>query len=379
MAEIVQHEDGVYLSMREEPYFADWALGFTGLKLLLSSPPDWWWQSPFNQLVPHQERGEEESKAMRFGSAVHTALLESMDVFSAVYGVMPDKFTHPRALDTTTQLKERLGQIGEKISGNKPELIERLLAADPSAVILEEIQQAWLAEGRKPLSRVEFNKIHLMERVLMGPIDPETKERRLTALGKAFQGGLSEVSVFWTDENGIRQRARLDKLKPNATIDLKTFSNWQGRDFQQAMLRDAAIKLYHMQAAHYEEARRQLRRLVGEGKVFAPNPSNPELKAKVAADLKLLEEIAAADHWRWVWVFYKTDGAPRAKGVIMNWQKEHAGIHEDGAFKRTVALANFVQYREFFGLDPEGPMWADPEQLWTPDTVDWPMSAQVVD
>lgn len=376
MAEIVEHADGVYLSMTEEAYYADWSIGSTGLRLLVDSPPDWWWNSPFNTLVPHaSHKDEEATKAMRFGSAVHCALLEGMDVFTSVYGVQPDKFTHPRAMSTQSELSAELKRIGEKISGSKTEQIERLLARDPAYAeqILDCIIDKWAEQGKKPLSRVEFNKITLMERIMMGP------KGKPTPLGKAFVGGLSEVSVFWTDEGGVRQRARFDKLKPNTTIDLKTFSNWQGRDFHRAMLRDAALKGYHIQASHYQEARRQLRRLVAEGKVFHPTSTDPGLQAKIEADLELLNEIAAADVWRWVWIFYKTDGAPRAKGVIMDWKKQHAGIIAEGDGKRAEAIANFHHYRDFYGLDQEGQMWRDVEQLWTPTTEDWPIYAQVVD
>ncbi len=145
------------------------------------------------------------------------------------------------------------------------------------------------------------------------------------------------------------------------------------------MLRDAALKQYHVQAAHYEEGRRQLRRLVQEGKIFAPRSSNPELQAKIDADIALLKHIAEAETWKWVWVFYKTDGAPRAKGVIMDWKKTHAQIIAEGAGRREEALINFDNYKQTFGLSHEGQMWRDPELLWTPDIEDWPVYAMVAD
>lgn len=376
MGEIVEHADGVYLNMTEEAYYADWAIGSTSLKTLIASPPDWWWESPFNTLVPPKaSKDEEATKAQLFGSAVHCALLEGMDVFTAVYGVRPDKFTHPHCMATSDDLKAELRRIGEKISGSKDELVQRLLENDPAYAgkVLDCVVEAWMERGQKPLSRVDFNKIHLMERVLMGP------KGKPTRLGKAFVGGLSEVSVFWTEGDGVRQRARFDKLKPNATIDLKTFSNWQNRDFQKAILRDAAIKGYHIQAAHYEAARHQLRRLVAEGKVYYPTTNDPALAEKVHADLELLKEVARAEEWRWVWVFYKTDGAPRAKGVIMDWAKEFKGIFEEAEGRRQEGLANFAHYKSFFGLSQENPMWADLEQLWTPEASDWPFYAQQVD
>lgn len=380
MAQIVEHEDGVYLNLKEENYYADWAIGGTSLSTLKSSPPDWWWESPFNTLVPDKvTKDEDATKAMLFGSAVHCALLEGMDVFNLVYGAMPDKYSHRNALAKGDDFKKWLKEKGEKVSGSNQELIDRILGIDATVPILDVIQDEWLKQGKKPLSRIDFNKIHLMERVLMGPYDQETRKRNLSALGKAFQGGLSEVSVFWTDDQGIRQRARFDKLKPNATIDLKTYSNWKTRDFGKAMLRDAALKGHHIQAAHYEEARNQLRRLVGEGRVFFSKPVDAEMKAEISRQIELLKEIAAAETWRWVWVYYKTDGSPRAKGVIMDWKKTHAQIYAEGCGVRAEALANFLHYRSFFDLGQDKPMWVDPETIWAPAIEDWPTYAMVAD
>lgn len=369
MPEIVEHADGVYLGLPEEAYHADWAIGSSALHTLYSSPPDWWWESPFNQLAV--EKTPKDTEALRFGSALHVALLEGMDVFTMVYGVEPSKFDHPSALDTMDQMKDWLVNKGQPKSGSKGDLIKRILAIDPKVPILEIIQANWAKQGKRPLSRSSFNKIHLMERVLMGPKD------KPTALGKAFLGGLSEVSIFWTEEvphpNGgepvkVRFRARLDRLKPNSTIDLKTFSNWQGREFDKAMLREAAIRKYPVQAAHYDVAREQMRRLVDEGKIFAP-ADYPE------DQIELLKKIAKVEKWLWCWVFYKSDGAPRAKGVVMDWRGKHATISSKAHAHRSDAILNFVQYASAFGLGHDQPMWTDLNTIWEPETEDWPLFA----
>lgn len=366
MSNMIEHPEGVWLNLSEESYFSDPALGSTALKTLLTSPCDYWWSSGYNNLVANKEFSEEETRAQRLGSAVHCALLEGVEVFQSVYGICPDKYTHPHALDTAEKLKARLKELGEKISGSKDELIQRLKAADPNAVILDDIIEAWKADGKKPLSKWDYSRVMLMERVLLGRKDQPTE------LGKAFIGGLSELSVVWLDEWGIRHRARFDKIKPNVTIDLKTFSNWQGRELTKAMLREAALRYYHLQASHYLEARRQLRRLVAEGKIFAPTSEDPVLKAKIEADIALLHEIAKADKARWVWVFFKTDGAPIAKGLIMDWEKTHQNVMMLADGLRNEAIGNFLRYREAYGLSHDGPMWRDSEQLITVEGDQWP-------
>jgi hypothetical protein len=384
MAQIVEHPDGVHLHMSEDAYFADWALGSSSIKTLFSSPPDWWWESPFNLLQPQARK---KKNALEFGSALHVALLEGMQTFRTVYGVEPTKYDHPNALDTMDDMKAWLKDRGEKVSGSKADLIERVLACDPNAPVLERIVAKWAQQGKRPISRTDFGKITLMERLLMGPPSQPTR------LGKAFTGGLSEVSVFWTEEVQIgaavvkiRFRARLDKLKPNASIDLKSFSNWEGREFHKAMLRDAAIRWYPLQAVHYEKARQKLREFVAAGKIFAPPGCE--------AEIELLQEIARAETWRWVWVFYKTDGAPRAKGIVMEWhgpggmategQGKHGAIYNYALGQYQQAIAGFHQYAAHYGLgfndDGSGkPMWVDLETLWDPAVEDFPSYSQIVD
>lgn len=367
MANFTEHQDGIFLGLHEDAYFADPALGSSAIKDLHTSPPDWFWHSPYCSLRPPKE----DKSAFRFGTAVHVALLEGMDTFKAVYGVLPSKWEHRDALDTIDDLKAWLRDKGEKVTGAKAELIARVHAIDPAVPILDVIQNEWRKQGRRELSRDEYNRIVLMERMLMGRADNPT------ALGKAFMGGLSEVSVFWTDENGIRHKARLDKIKPNATIDLKTFSNWKDREFEQAILREIAIRRYPVQAVHYEEARRQLRRLFREDKVFGGTPAQHET----------LKEIAAAELWRWCWLMSKSDGAPRAKAVVVDWSTEaapHRPIYDRAWQVRKEALLAFLQYRETYGLgwNDDGspcPLWSDPVAIIEPSLESWPHWAAEVD
>lgn len=367
MANFTEHADGVYLGLHEDAYFADGALGSSSIKALHSSPPDWWWTSPYNELRPPEAK----KKAFTFGTALHVALLEGIDTFKAVYGVLPSKWEHRDALDTIDDLKAFLRDKGEKVTGAKGELIERALACDPGVQILDVIQNEWRKQGRRELSRDDYNRIVLMERLLMGRADSPT------ALGRAFTGGLSEVSVFWTDDNGIRHKARIDKLKANASVDLKSFSNWADRQFDQAIIREIAMRRYPVQAVHYEEARRQLRRLFREDKVFGGTPEQHDA----------LKEIAAAELWNWVWVTYKADGAPRAKAIPMEWATEtavHRPIYDRAWRVRQEALLAFLQYRETYGLGwrDDGspyPMWVDPETILPVSIEDWPIWAAEVD
>ncbi len=403
---LMQHPDGIYVHLPQMDYLNDWALSYSAFKTLLSSPPDWHWESVFNMI---EEKTRKQTPALRFGEAVHCALLERTEedkgilpsVFFERFGTPPDAKSHPKALRTIPEIKGALESLGVKpvakvwdeenqkdVAAKKEDWIDQLLQHNPKAQILDVMVEQWKADGFVELSQEQIDKLTLM--VTLATKHPD--------LVSAFSGvGLSEVSVFWTDANDIRQRARFDRLKPNASIDLKTFANWQGRDFHKALLREAALRMYDLQAAHYDVARHEAKRLVEEGKVFFCREvllTEAEIDAVVANEkleerplglkrtviepatpeqMETVKAILCTDVWEWIWIFYKTDGAPTAQPIRFD--------RETKAFKRGMefrdnALAHFIHYREIFGLQD---MWLRLERMWTPDDEDWPffMSADL--
>lgn len=369
MPDLIEHADGVYLGQRASDYLADWGLGSGALKTLLQEPAEWWWDSPFNTIAPRVvvKGGPDEASHFRLGTALHVAFLEGLDVYEAVYGVPPTKRDFPDALDTVDELKGACRDRGLGVGGAKDDLIARLVSAGAPVTILQEELRAWARLGKTPITAREHALIMLLYgQAMANPNELHTVGDDAVRLSDAFDGGLSEVSVFWTDENGIRHRARFDKLHPNSTIDLKTFANWQKANFGKALLVETVRRGYIIQAAHYEEGRRQLRRLVAEGKVFGGTP----------AQLEVLNEIAASERWAWIWVFAKTMGAPLVKGVRLDLGGLRFG---EAVQEREAALANFIAYRTFFGLEP-GKMWFDPaDSIWEPTDEDFPAFASSTD
>lgn len=354
------HEDGVYLGLAPEPYQADDALGSDALKTVAHSPPQWWWKSEHNKIEPPAPA--QKQAHFRLGTAVHVCLLEGIDVYDACYGLLPTKEQYPEALVTVDDLKDECRDRRMTVSGSKEELSKRLLQANPDIQILDVIQAQWRRDsGLREVTPAEDRRIRLLHKMAM--TSPETHVLpggEVTTLRQAFIGGLSEVSVFWTDVNGIRQRARFDKLKPRVTLDLKTFSSWnESHDFETGLLREAKHRGYPLQTAHYDEGRVQLRRLVDEGKVFGGT----------AEERKMLSEVADSDVWAWLWVFAITVGVPLMKGV----RYDLAGVtHGEWKQKRENALARFLFYREFFGGFEQ--MWFDPVAIMEPDDDDWGMA-----
>jgi hypothetical protein len=85
-----KYPDGVYLGLSNEEYHADPAIGSSGIKALLKSPLDFWYNSWMNPEKPEKKS----SPAMKLGTAYHTLILE------------PDKFSYEIIDGTKTTSKD---------------------------------------------------------------------------------------------------------------------------------------------------------------------------------------------------------------------------------------------------------------------------------
>lgn len=403
---LLEHPDGIYIHLPELDYLNDMALSYSAFKLLNANPPDWWWQTNYNVL---EDKVRKSTPALRFGSALHCALLESMEELEKRFFTPPDP-KDKRWADyarTIPQIKLKIKELDEKpisttAKGDaavKKDWVEQLLDLDPCAKLFDNLVTEWKGAGRTELTEEQFTKLRLM--VQLAHVHPQLKQ--------AFGGvGLSEVSVFWTEDEDtdcpIRMRARFDRLKPRSTIDLKSFSNWQDRDFRSALLREAALRGYHIQAAHYDVAREKAIEFLRQGKIYfceevlltakeiadvnaeREDPADHlEVGAKrtvfrspTEEEMETVKAVFGSEEWQWLWVFYKTDGAPTAQPVRLDRTEQLENGEEVptmpmrvGHEKRNTALAVYRQYYEQFGARP-GEMWLRMDPTWTPQSAEWP-------
>lgn len=393
----LEHPDGIYLDLPNLDYLNDPALSYSAFKVLNSNPPDWWYGSVFNTLIDQRRKS---TPALRFGEALHCGLLEPEGELEKRFSVKPSRAQkkYRDYADTVPQIKEKILALGNKPKGSvKAEFIDQLLDLDPKAKILEVAIDEWKRAGFTELTEEQNVLLQLMMRMAVAH----------PALQNSFTGvGLSEVSCFWTDENDIRQRARMDRMKPKATIDLKSIANWIGREFHTALLREAILRQYHVQAAHYDEARKVMRRLLAEGLIYfcsqilltdaeieagnaerrkeaerlgieeeALKPELLEVGAKrtvfrelTADEMEIAKAVIESEVWEWVWIFYKTDGAPTAQPIRLD---RDTRPFKRGLELRKEALSHYAHYRDLFGVEP-GKMWIRAEPMWTPDDEQWP-------
>ncbi|MDT9046472.1 MULTISPECIES: PD-(D/E)XK nuclease-like domain-containing protein [Enterobacteriaceae] len=153
--------------------------------------------------------------AQRIGTAFHMLVLEP-HLFDESYVlplVLPDD-----ALSTIDDLKAALKDAGEKVSGTKPELIERLKAVRPDAKIADELKQQYAASnaGRTIITIEERDQLYAMRDAVMAH----------PAANALLTGAkyVTEVSAYATDpDTGELRRVRPDLWRFDGIVgDVKT-------------------------------------------------------------------------------------------------------------------------------------------------------------
>lgn len=316
-------KDGVYFNMPEAEYHAIERLSASGIKNLHITPIDFWARSWMNLMYQ-----PEETLPMKIGSAYHKRVLEGKGAFATEYYTDIDPADFPDALVTVADIKERLNDLGQKTTGNKPDLIDRLVAADSECLILDRLieDNHIRNEGKINLPRNVIDEIEYAARFIeLHPI-----------ASKAFTGGYPEVTVLWTDEEtGVQMKSRLDYLKIGATVDLKTFSNPQRKAIQTAIHHAFGYNKYHTQMAVYHEARKQAIELIKAGQVEG-------------GDVEFLEKLVTKEDWQTLVVWQQTGIAPYTQCYIFEHQSM-AFIAGENSYRE--ALNTFRDYMDKYGTD----------------------------
>jgi hypothetical protein len=295
-------EPGIYFGLGAAEYHADPSLGSTDLKRLLRSPTDYWWQSVMN---PNRPADSGDTPDKQKGRALHKLVLEGMAGFEKAFIPEPKVEDFPGALRTADDLKAALRQAGEKLTGDKAELIKRvkgLIAArtiPEDTIVWDEHMANFKAvaarHGLEILKRDAFEEV--CQAATMVALNPH--------LANAFIGGVSEVSVFWRDEHGIPCKCRYDYLKPRTIPDLKKCANKGEMPFPDACRAAFLAYRYDMQVEHYlHGGYPAFLALAREGRIFGNCP----LPAGFA------ERMAAPDDMTFTLVFHQTSGAPVTAG-----------------------------------------------------------------
>ncbi|MBF0098227.1 MAG: PD-(D/E)XK nuclease-like domain-containing protein [Magnetococcales bacterium] len=265
---------GVYLDLPAEQYHADPSLSVSGIKALVASPLTYWNQ----HLNPERDVEESNTPAKVLGKAIHKLVLEGDDAFSSAYLVEPKPEDYPGCLQGVEALREKCGQLGLKKSGTLEEMSLRILDVEPNCLLWPMIKASFMDEvatgDRETLSK-EF---------YLQCLEAQEAIRSNDAAKAAFTGGLPEVSVFWRTEDGVPMKSRFDYLKPQAIIDLKTFSNQNGAPIDMAVVHAVTRYLYHVQAYVYVQAAKAAKELIRSGCVYGEGSRALQQFAQVQED-----------------------------------------------------------------------------------------------
>lgn len=342
--------DGVYLNLPEAIYRADQALGYTDHKQLLTAPQQWWFRSPHN---PHQVLKDDEKTTvfMQWGRVVETLLLEP-DRFDQVYCCEPER---PEGLLKTKQEigdALRLAGLPVPVDGKgvpkmpRDELLS--IARVKGLAVLDDwnVELEQMASGRELISRSWWNSLRVVEVCV----------RRHSKAQHAIKDGRSQVSMIWTDADGIRCKLRLDYLKYRrgnaAVLDLKTYSLREGKDPVEAFLDACDTFAYDMQVAHYHDAMvEHFPRLVADGAVFDggdPAELDGTLGPPAEDDLAFLRDVAAVEKPLWQWLTVSGGAVPEVDLIDFPLG---GIIHGAAQSKIRQARRNYLENVEKFGLD----------------------------
>lgn len=319
-----QYAPGIHFNLPEAEYHAIPALSASAIKELLISPALFWTSSWMNP----NKKEDEDTAAKIAGSAYHTRILEGRDVFYQQYAVKFAPEEHKDALRTVDDLRGFLKDRDQKTGGNKPDLIDRILALYPDVPIIDVLQEKYeqLHEGKIFLS------FDLVENIEISAAYIEKNPH----LNKCFVGGYPEVTIIWEDmETGLLMKARVDYLKLRAIVDLKTYDNTVRKPIDRAIISAMANYKYHIQTAVYHQAVEQAVFHAREGRVFGDH--DPDWIKKFAA---------SADH-RFVFVFQMKGSTPIARGKIM---PKHL-VYECGLTSMRNAIEAFLVNLQIFGTD----------------------------
>lgn len=280
------HPPGIYLGLDEDEYHADPSFSASGVKNMAVSPLDYWANSWMN---PNKE--DKDTPARLRGKAYHKLVLEGRDAFDACYAVKPDKADYPNALSNAAALKVRCHELG-LTTGTILEMCERIREVDKTTELWGEIEQNFKTEcgDRDILPKNEWDDMNLVDLVM----------RRSPSTKNAFIGGVPEVSIFWREGN-TPMKSRIDYVKPQALLDLKTFANQMSEEIVSSVAKEVSRRSYYIQPPVYTRGWNVMKKL------FALNGKNIiQGDGYIDVIIKSLVE----ERTRFFFVFLQTGGVP---------------------------------------------------------------------
>lgn len=378
---------GLYFGMPDEAYHALPALSASGVKLLSASPMLYWanqaWLSEEAAKRAEEDRGGADEKAFRtIGKAYHCRILEGSEEYARRFATELPASECQGALESTDQIKAAIAAKGGKPvakvedmlpdgggayqrAAKKEDWIAQLLELDPEARVLSRLREAH-AKAHAGKAFIPFDA-HQQIEIAAKMIEGDAQARN------AVRGGYPEVTLIWNDaETGVPMKARADRLKLKAIVDLKSLAPRE-LPIRHAIRFAIAQHKYNIQPSVYAEGAAAVRELIrkGGGGNLGPVISCDGLAGagEHGARLEWAAKWAAeTEEPEWWWLFQQKGIAPVARLVQYPMQGVTRRITDE--ILRT-AKRRFREYSERYGTDP----WLDLEPAYTIDDEAIPPSA----
>ena len=359
---------GIYFGMPEDEYHALPALSNGGVKSILASPMQYWanatWLSEVARKREKRERENPKTQVTRtVGKAYHCRLLEGADEYAKRFARELTPEDCEGALESTAQIKAAIEGAGAKPVSKVPDVlpngqaferparkedwVAQLLDLDPSACVLDVLKARHFADndGKAFVTADAHEQIEIAAKMVEA--DPECRH--------AFKGGYPEVTLIWhCRETGVPMKARVDRLKMQVLVDLKTIAA-EGRSLDMALAKAIAAYKYNIQPAVYLEGVEEVRRLVrenGRKAVWSDSGSGPEGAPSNAEAEWAIKWAGDKAPVKWLWIFQAKGPAPVTRGKFYPVGGMNHAVTLDMV---RIAKGIFKRSSEAFGTDP----WLD--------------------
>ena len=229
--------------MADREYFSAPGLSNSGMRDLAVSPYRYWWLH-----INPNRKPVEPTPEMEFGSALHCLILEPMS-FGNRYCCALSPEDIEGCLRTIDDMRAWLKSKGHTPSGKlKADIMAQVLTLDPCAPVWDVIESEHGRQnaGKKMFSKEDWDRLHGAKRSVM--CEPHVE--RLLSVGRA------EVPYFVSDPvTGVPLKAKMDWVRPECTVDLKTFTQKRGKSIDKSVTDAIFYEQYNRQAFFYTALR----------------------------------------------------------------------------------------------------------------------------
>lgn len=289
--------DGVYFNMPEAEYHALPRLSASGIKNILTSLPTFWAKSWMNPETAGAD--DDDTKAQILGRAYHAAIFEPDDLDRRFAGE-PDLDDFAGMLMTDAAVKAELNEYGApqtksgELALDRARRLEGLGFAKPIKSIVMADFEDELGDRQAIASQYWRQIMRDVERIQANP-----------EIHNLVTGGASEVTILWTcPDTSIPMKARIDKLKPEYFVDLKSFANPNGKPVNQAIADQVQYYQYYLSMRVYQVAIGMIRKL----DLKIQNGSEAYTTEEFAEHRKLISGLRSKSSPHQPWLFFQEKG-----------------------------------------------------------------------